>query len=182
MNPEAIAFSWDVWYPRDWDFACGGKHGGVHIGTGQASGGDRSPDGGSSRIMWQKNGGVISYAYGPQGANQPNRDMRNKRDGGACGDYGCAPVRFGDNTLKREQWNTIVLGTKVNTFNGSTPNADGEVYVIVNGERKSAGNIVWSRFPNKKITEFDIGTFFGGGCVSPKDQVMYFRNFRMLKY
>jgi len=178
MNQDAITFSWDVFYPSGFDFSKGGKYGGVHVGTGDAAGGDHSPDGASSRLMWQSKGGVISYAYPPSGVKQNNRDMGG---GNGCG-FGCAPVRFGENTIKYDQWNTIAVGTKVNTFNGNSPNADGEVYVEVNGERKTAGGIVWSRFPNKKITEFDMSTFFGGSWVSPKNQFCYFKNFRMLKY
>ena len=175
MNHDAITFSWDVYYPSGYDFSRGGKYGGVHVGTGVASGGRHSPDGASSRLMWQSKGGVISYAYPPSGVNQPRADMRG------C-DYGCAPVRFGDGALKYDQWNTVSVGTKVNTFNGSNPNADGEVYVEVNGERKTASGIIWSRFPDKKITEFDMGVFVGGNWTSPKDQFCYFKNFRMLKY
>jgi len=178
MNPDAIAFSWDVYYPSGFNFDRGGKYGGVHVGTGVASGGRYSPDGASSRIMWQKNGGIISYAYPPSGVKQANPDMGS---GNGCS-YGCGPVRFGDGALKYDRWNTIVLGTKVNSFNGGTPNTDGEVYIEVNGERKTAKGIVWSRYTNKKITEFDMGTFFGGTWVSPKDQFCYFKNFRMLTY
>ena len=175
MDRDAVAFSWDVFYPQGFDLDNGGKYGGVHVGTGVASGGRHSPDGASNRIMWQKRGGLIAYVYPPSGINQPRADLRS------C-DYGCAPVRFPDGVIKYDQWNTMTIGTKVNTFNGSQPNPDGELYVIMNGERKTASGIIWSRFPDKKITEFDISTFFGGTWVSPKSQFCYFKNFQMKRY
>jgi hypothetical protein len=128
--------------------------------------------------MWQSKGGLISYAYPPSGIRQNNSAMGT---GNGCG-CGCAPVRFGENALKYDQWNTITLGTKCNSFSGNNPRADGSVYIIVNGDRKDAGGIVWTIYPNKKITEFDMGVFFGGSWQSPKNQFCYFKNFRMLRY
>jgi len=67
MNRDAIVFSWEVFYPRGFQFARGGKFGGVGVGYGAASGGNFSTTGASNRVMWQSDGGAIAYVYPPSG-------------------------------------------------------------------------------------------------------------------
>ena len=176
MNRDAIVFSWDVYYPRGFQFARGGKFGGVGIGYGAASGGNFSTTGASNRVMWQVDGGVIAYVYPPSGLWQkvPGLDAK----GYGTGFFNKELAK----TLKTDSWNKIELGTKLNTFKNGVPQADGETSVTVNGKRMVQSGINWRRSEDLKISKFDIGTFFGGPTPSPVDQFCYFKNFQMSNY
>jgi len=176
MNRDAIVFSWEVYYPRGFQFARGGKFGGVGIGYGAASGGNFSTTGASNRVMWQVDGGIIAYVYPPSGLWQkvPGLDAK----GYGTGFFNRELAR----TLKTDSWNKIELGTKLNTFKNGVPQADGETSVTVNGKRMVQGGINWRKSEDLKIAKFDIGTFFGGPQPSPADQVAYFKNFQMSNY
>jgi hypothetical protein len=176
MNRDEITFSWEVFYPRGFQFAKGGKFGGVGIGYGAASGGNYSTTGASNRVMWQINGGVIVYIYPPLGLWQTVKGLDAK--GYGSGFFG---KEFA-NSLKTDAWNSISIGTKLNTFKNGVPQADGETYVIVNGNKQVLRGINWRKSEDLKIAKFDIGTFFGGPDASPADQVCYFKNFQMKRY
>lgn len=176
MNKDAITFSWEVFYPKGFKFARGGKFGGVFIGRGVASGYRHSPTGASNRIMWQTDGGVIDYIY-------PAEDLRQKipelvAEGHGCGFFGKDFAK----ALKTGVWNKISIGTKMNTFKNGVPQCDGETYVIVNGKKEVIKGVNWSRSPDLKISSFDMGTFFGGPLPSPVSQYCFFKNFNMCKY
>jgi hypothetical protein len=176
MNRDAIVFSWEVFYPRGFQFARGGKFGGVGVGYGAASGGNFSTTGASNRVMWQSDGGAIAYVYPPSGLWQkvPGLDAK----GYGTGFFNRELAR----SLKTDSWNKIELGTKLNTFKNGVPQADGETSVTVNGKRMIQGGINWRKSEDLKIAKFDIGTFFGGPTPSPVDQECYFKNFQMSNY
>lgn len=177
LNSQAITFAWDVWYPKGFDWAKGGKTGpGAFIGHGAASGYQHSPTGSSNRVMWKVNGGVIDYIYPPS-------DLKQKIPGLVPEGHGCG--FFTDDfakALKYDTWNHIEMGTKMNTFKNGVPQLDGESYVIVNGKKCVLKGINWSRSPDLVINRMDFNTFFGGPDPSPKDQVCYYSNFQMKKY
>jgi len=176
MNRDAIVFSWEVYYPRGFQFARGGKFGGVGVGYGAASGGNFSTTGSSNRVMWQVDGGVIDYIYPPSGLWQKVPGLDTK--GYGSGFFNRELAR----TLKTESWNKIELGTKLNTFKNGVPQADGESFVSVNGNKQVLRGINWRKSEDLKISRFDIGTLFGGPQPSPADQVAYFKNFQMSNY
>ena len=176
MNRDAIVFSWEVFYPNGFQFARGGKFGGVGVGYGAASGGNFSTTGASNRVMWQSDGGVIAYVYPPSGLWQkvPGLDAKG---------YGTGFFqRELSRSLKTDSWNKIEIGTKLNTFKNGVPQADGETSVTVNGKRMVQTGINWRKSEDLKIAKFDIGTFFGGPQPSPVDQECYFKNFQMSQY
>jgi hypothetical protein len=176
MNRDAIVFSWEVYYPRGFQFARGGKFGGVHVGYGAASGGNFSTTGASNRVMWQTDGGIIAYVYPPSGLWQKVPGLDSK--GYGTGFFNRELAR----SLKTDSWNKIELGTKLNTFKNGAPQADGETSVTVNGKRMVQTGINWRRSEDLKISAFDMGTFFGGPDPSPVDQECYFKNFQMSNY
>jgi len=176
MNKDAITFSWEVYYPKGFQFAKGGKFGGTTVGYGDCSGYKHSTTGASNRIMWQIDGGIIDYIY-------PADGLKQKIPGLVAEGHGCG--FFGDDfkkALKYDTWNKLSVGTKMNTFKNGVPQLDGETYVIVNGKKELLKGINWSKSPDLKISKFDMGTFFGGPLPSPVDQHCYFRNFQMCKY
>ena len=176
MNRDAITFSWEVYYPRGFQFARGGKFGGVHVGYGAASGGNFSTTGASNRVMWQTDGGIIAYVYPPSGLWQSVKGLDTK--GYGTGFFNRELAR----SLKTDSWNKIELGTKLNTFKNGVPQADGETSVTVNGKRMVQTGINWRRSEDLKISSFDMGTFFGGPDPSPVDQECFFKNFQMSNY
>lgn len=169
-----IAF--DVFFDKGWHFSRGGKIGGFFIGHGAASGYEHSPNGSSHRIMWQKDGGAISYIYPPSGLDQDDPELKASGHG-----VGYFHDLFPAGTLKVGQWNSMVLGVKLNTFAGGKPNADGVAFLEINGVSGSRNNIRWTRSPDLLIESFDLSTFFGGPDPAVKDCTAYFRNFRMIK-
>ena len=176
MNKDAIVFSWDVYYPKGFQFAKGGKYGGVLVGYGEASGYKHSETGASNRIMWQQDGGIIDYIY-------PADNLKQKIPGIVAEGHGCG--FFNDDfqkALKFDSWNRLELGTKMNTFKNGVPQLDGESSVTVNGKKQVLKGINWSRNSDLKISQFDLGTFFGGPLPSPVSQFCYFKNFQMRKY
>lgn len=176
LNNQEIAFSWDVWYPKGFDYVRGGKHGGAFVGTGVASGYRHSPNGASNRVMWKQNGGIIAYIY-------PSSDLEQKIPGLEPEGHGIG--FFGDEfagALKYDTWNSIEVGTKMNTFKNGKPQLDGVAYVIVNGKKCEQHGINWSSKPSININRFDWNTFFGGPSPTPKEQVCYFSNYQMKRY
>jgi hypothetical protein len=176
LNKQAITFAWDVFYPKGFDFAKGGKFFGPFIGHGAASGYDHSPTGSSNRVMWQRSGGVIDYIYPPSDLKQkiPTLDPTGHGIGFFSDEFA--------NALKYDVWNHVEVGTKMNSFKNGVAQLDGESYVVVNGKKAVLKGINWSRSPDLVINRFDANSFFGGPDPSPKSQFAYFTNFQMKKY
>ena len=177
LPATAAKISVDVFFKDGWDWSKGGKIGGFFVGHGVASGYRHSDTGSSHRIMWQRDGGVISYVYPP--GNLKQKDPALKADG-----HGIAYFKdlFPAGTLKVGKWNTLVLGVQMNTFTQGKPNADGVAYLQVNGTTEVKNDIRWSRSPDLIITSYDFNTFFGGPDPATKDCTAYFRNFRMMPW
>jgi hypothetical protein len=172
-----VVVSFDVYFPAGWKWARGGKFGGVSIGTEPASGGRHNDRGASNRIMWQTDGGAILYIYPPSGAKQVAPALTESRKMG----NGVFNKEFAG-ALKIGRWNTVELGTKLNTFSGSKPNADGAGSLTVNGRTETIDRVIWRRFPDLRIEGFDLGVFFGGPDPSPVDQHAYYKNFKVYEW
>lgn len=165
----------DVFFARGWNFCKGGKIGGLFVGTGSASGYEHSPTASSHRIMWQKDGGAISYIYPPSGLAQS--DPALKDTGHGIGYFGHL---FPAGTLKVGAWNNVVLGVTLNSFGGDgAPNADGVATLQVNGVRGVKNDIRWARSPDLLITSLQLNTFFGGPDPAVCDCTAYYKNFKL---
>jgi hypothetical protein len=60
-----VSFSYEVYFPSDFEWNKGGKCHGLYFGSG-ASGGDHPKQGGSIRVMWRRNGAIDWYFYYPE--------------------------------------------------------------------------------------------------------------------
>jgi hypothetical protein len=166
--------SFQVYFAPGWDFSKGGKIGGFHVGHGKASGYRHSDTASSHRIMWQRDGGAISYIYPP--SNLAQADPRLRPEG--CG-IGYFHDAFPAGTLKVGRWNTVRIGVKVNTFDAhGAPRPDGVALLEVNGEERRLENVRWSRSPDLKISTFELGTFFGGPDPAVRDCTAHYATFR----
>ena len=170
-NSGGIVFAYDVWYPAGWQWAKGGKMGGSSVGVGKSSGGHHTATGASHRVMWQIDGGAISYIYVPTGSVQPNPLLQGTKDYG----FGVFKPEFA-RALKIGVWNHIEIGTKLNTFTNGKPNADGWASLTVNGVTHAINNVVWRTNPAYNLNDVFISDFFGGPDNSPVDQSSYYAN------
>jgi hypothetical protein len=175
MSNGGCVLTLDAYWPTGYQWARGGKICGVGIGVG-ASGGDHSPVGASNRIMWQHDGGVILYVYLPTGVPQPN-GLTSEKFG-----TGILHAQFAG-ALKTGQWNHLEIGTKLNTFTGSKPNADGAACLTVNGVSWTVNGIVWRSTPGQTLNDCSfMGEFFGGPLNSPVAQDCYYSNFGVYQW
>lgn len=171
-----VAF--DVYFdPKQWNFSRGGKMAGFSVGPGVSSGFRHSEDGASHRIMWQSNGGAISYVYPPSKMKQEDPNL--KPEGHGVGYFG---DKFPAGTLKVGAWNRVEIGVKVNTFTNGKPNPDGKSQLTINGVSGVLTNVRWAKSPDLKIDSFMYGSFFGGPSPAVVDSVSYIRNFTIHKW
>ena len=174
---SGAVITFDVFFEPGWHFSKGGKICGLHIGHGAAGGGQHSVDGSSHRIMWQANGGAISYIYPPKGLPQVDKRLSDS----GYGD-GFFHDTFPAGTLKVGEWNHVEIGVRVNTFSNGKPNADGVAYLHVNGKTGTLNSVRWSAREDLKITEINFGTFFGGPDPAKLDCVAYYQNFKLFDW
>lgn len=173
VGTTGAVVAFDVFFdPKNWDWAGGGKIGGMFVGRGAASGGRHTADGASHRIMWQKDGGAISYLYLPRGVPQPNPALQK------CTDFGLGlhHATFAK-VLKTGQWNRVELGVKLNSFVDGKPAGDGKAVLTVNGVTAVTDRVNWARSPQLLLNGFDLSAFFGGPDPAAVDSIMYARNF-----
>lgn len=177
LPSRQVKVAWDVYFDKGWHFSKGGKIGGLFIGDGSASGYRHCPTASSHRIMWQTGGGAISYIYPPADLHQ---DVPTLQASG-CG-VGFFHNTFPEGTLKVGQWNSVVLGVKLNSFTDGKPNADGVATLEINGKSAALANIRWARSPDLLIKTFDFNTFFGGPDPAVCDCTAYYRNFKVIDW
>ena len=175
LDPQASAISFEVFFDKGWHFSKGGKIGGFFVGAGVASGYRHSDTGASHRVMWKADGGAISYIYPP--GNLRQEDPKLKPEGHGIGYFGDL---FPTGTLRVGEWNSVMLGVRMNSFTKGRPNPDGVALLTINGKTGIKKDIRWSRSPDLVISSLDINTFFGGPDPAVRDCTAYFRDFRLV--
>lgn len=178
MPRKAAVFSFQVFHPKGFNPARGGKLFGFGIGSGKASGGNHSSNGASHRVMWQSDFGAISYIYPPDGVQQKNPDLKPHKYGNGFWGKDFAKA------LSPGEWHTIEVGVKLNTFDGSKPNQDGIAYLCIDGKSRELTNMIWMGKPTKdaNITMITGNTFFGGPENSPVEQTCYYKGFKLYEW
>lgn len=176
---KAAVVCFEVFFdPASWHWSRGGKLGGLFVGEGAASGGRHTATGSSHRIMWQADGGAISYIYPPAGLAQPNPVLAKGADYGV----GLHHATFAK-ALKPGQWNHVELGIKLNSFGpDGKPAGDGKAMLCVNGVSAVTDRINWSANPGMVLDKFEYTTFFGGPDPAVVDSVSYVRNFAVREW
>lgn len=173
---RAAVVTFDILFDANtWKWSGGGKLGGLFVGSGAASGGKHTADGASHRVMWQKDGGAISYLYMPAGIAQSNPALAGDHFFGT----GVHHDRFAK-VFKVGQWNRVELGLRLNTFGpDGTPRADGVSSLTINGVTGVLEGLVWAASPATTIRGFDYNAFFGGPDPALQDCAHYVTNFEV---
>lgn len=175
----AVVVAFDLYFdPAAWHWSKGGKIGGLFVGPGVASGYRHSDDGASHRMMWQREGGAISYIYPPAKLKQADPDL--KPDGHGVGYFG--KDKFPPGFLRPGQWNRVEIGVKINSFTGGKPNPDGMSQLTINGVSGVLDNVRWAKSPDLKIEKFENNVFMGGPDPAVVDSVLYMKNFEIYSW
>ena len=112
---KEFTLCYDVKFAKDFDFAKGGKLPGLGPEKPVTGGDPMRSDGWSARLMWQKEGGVISYIYHQ---DQP----------GKYGDSKKANIK-----LETGKFHAITLQV---TINSAGDQADGRVAIYIDGTKQ----------------------------------------------
>ena len=183
--------TFQVKFGPKFEWGCRGKIGGLFVGPGTASGGKYSTNGASLRLMWDgkrkkgkgSDGGAYAYVYVPKGSRRLQPSPLNRAPKSKMGNDVFKGLFNG--VLARDlgkAWHTVELGIKLNTFKGNKPNADGVLYLSINGEGKTLNGIVWRLKPNLAIDRFEFRVFHGGGCDAERKSTMTLRELRVAKW
>lgn len=173
ISNGGVVVSFQIKFVEGFEWSCGGKIGGLFIGTGSASGCVDSSNGASHRVNFGKDGGLQSYVYVPKGSlGQQPPELSNQRD---CG-QGVFKSELA-NSFKAGEWYTVHCGVKLNTVG----KRDGRLLVGVNKTFYTLNGVVW-RLSNLPITSFKIAPFHGGGCTASRQSVINVQNIRVYRW
>ena len=145
----------------------GGKVGGLHVGSGAASGCRHTDSGSSLRLVWDggpdkrfKGSGASAYTYIPSSSRGKQPDFVNKEGDPNCGLH--LWRNESDNIFSEVgSWYHVVLGIKLNDVGKS----NGKIYYSITGPKnltKESDGFMW-RTSNYTISEASVSSFFGGG-------------------
>ena len=171
---RSCTVSFDIMFdPARWQWSKGGKIGGFFVGKGEASGGRHTPDGSSFRLMFQADGGAISYIYWPSGVPQPGVPQAGRDFGEGYHKDVFAGV------FVPGRWHRVTMGIKLNSFKGNTPAGDGRASLAIDGRVAKFDKVNWAPTPDATVASFDLAAFFGGPDPATVDSVFYAKNFKV---
>jgi len=186
-----LAVFGDIFYDGQFNFGIGGKTGiGLFVGQENASGGNYKVNSSSARCVFRANGEASLYMYVPRNLEQKDPTMNTAAY--ATNNYG---VEFfhrdtfraigNAGPLRRDCWNEIGIGVKVNSFTGNIPQYDGSVFMSINGVVRelnevrllaNTGNIY------DNVSQAVFNSFFGGVWESPANNICRWANVRYYDY
>lgn len=169
---NAVKMSFDINFQPGFSFGNnnhseGGKVGGLHVGSGAASGCRHTDSGSSLRLVWDggpdkrfKGSGASAYTYIPTSSRGKQPDFVNKEGDPNCGLH--LWRNESDNIFSEVgSWYHVVLGIKLNDVGKS----NGKIYYSITGPKnltRESDGFMW-RTSNYDISEASISSFFGGG-------------------
>ncbi|RKP14197.1 hypothetical protein BJ684DRAFT_6373, partial [Piptocephalis cylindrospora] len=171
-------YSFEVFFPKNFDWVKGGKLPGLQGGEDHCSGGDRDAKSSSCwsvRVMWRAKGDAEAYMYVPDPQGQ-----------GLCGEASAdCDEEFGVSVdrgvLKfiAGQWNKVSLTVRTNQ-GGSK----GYMKLEINGKSIERNNVIYSKEGKLGVNSASFQTFFGGGSKyfavkNPAGDSAYFRGFNI---
>lgn len=169
---DDVKLSYEVFFPKDFDFNRGGKLPGIASAK-AVSGGNKASNDYSVRLMWRRNGQGEAYVYVPPRIQKREYAKACTESNPVYGDS----VGRGSFSFERGEWNKVTIRTKLNDEGKS----NGILQVFHNGKKEIDVNCVTFRSNDKtKTCFFMFSTFFGGSTsewAPDKDQTAKFRNF-----
>lgn len=164
---DDYTISYDVKFSKGFDFVKGGKLPGLCGGHGKAGEKPKGSDKFSSRIMWRRDGKVVSYVY--------HLDQKDR-----YGDDFSWLASNGENVkFVRNQWHAVKIKVHLNSISKS----DG--FIFGNFDGNQALDKTDLRFRDEdtlKIDHICFNTFFGGNDSSwapSTEQILWIRNLKV---
>ncbi|KAI9230897.1 MAG: hypothetical protein DHS80DRAFT_28350 [Piptocephalis tieghemiana] len=173
---DEATLSYSILFPKDFDFVKGGKLPGFYGGDQHCSGGSKSQECFSMRMMWRGSGKGEAYAYVPQEAVKQDHSLCSGKGNYCNPDYGTS-IQRGAFSFPTDTWTNVAMTVKLNS-NSST--CDGSVDVSINEKRAiHFPKLCYRGNQNIPISGVMFDTFFGGSSDayrSTKDTDIYFKN------
>ncbi|KAJ7700859.1 hypothetical protein B0H17DRAFT_1046864 [Mycena rosella] len=182
---KTLSFGYSVFFEEGFDFNMGGKLPGLYGGdsldlaTG-CSGGRRSTQCYSVRLMWRTNGMGEIYSYLPDyevAGFEANKGVCNVAPLSECNPTYGASVGRGSFTFPTGQWTTVSQRVQLNDVG----QANGAMQLWVNGKSViDVSGIILRDSDAGRHRGIQFQTFFGGSepqWASPKTQQSYFSDF-----
>jgi hypothetical protein len=168
---QGAVAAFDIYFHPGFEWSCHGKVGGFSIGPGKSSGGNRSADGASHRLMWDSNGTAKAYVYVPAGSEAKQPPPLNQRRAYGVGVFEPEFQRV----FTPGSWHHVQMGIKLNT----PPHADGVLMLSIDGKTRILRGVTWRLFAHVPVLSFQFRAFHGGGCVATKHSAITIRNIRI---
>ncbi|XP_064603705.1 uncharacterized protein LOC135469104 [Liolophura sinensis] len=170
----SMTLTYDIYFPKNFDFVKGGKLPGLMGGTTRTCSGGRDSDHCfTTRFMFRSDGDGEVYLYAP---HDQESSFCDRHDVICNFDFGHSLGR-GSWKWKTGEWQTISQHVHLNTLGKH----DGYIKVWLNGKQVyESRNLLFRREHSVEITGMYFSTFFGGGSSSwatPHDTYTYYRNF-----
>ena len=169
-----VKFSYQVLFPKKFNWVKGGKLPGIWIGSIGANGGEHIDNGASFRLMWRDKGELEAYVYVP--TNQ-STNFIDKTQAITNNEYGVSLWR-GRFNITAGSWTNISLVVVMNT---ATDKYDGVISLTVNNITTTFDQMYWGD-SHLDIAGLMMHTFFGGSDSSwatTTDQTVSFKNFQV---
>jgi hypothetical protein len=159
-----------------------GKVGGLHIGSGAASGCSHSDTGGSLRLMWEHQRSGQAYTYFPTSTKGKQPAFITAMGDPNCG-LGIWKKDFNQIFSATGSWYTVTLGILMNDVGKN----NGKLYMSVAGPKsltRESDGIIWRVRNGMDISEINFNSFFGGdnNMTRVKPSSFQLRNVRIGPY
>ena len=166
---------------RPFEFSCGGKIGGFHIGEGEADGLTYTKTAASARIMWSKYNGAYAYIYSPKDTWSQQPDILDKSPTRESG-VGVWESDFA-NKLNNDKFVEMRIGVLLNTFDSKNRiNNDGALYMRVGDIERYVDRVIWRTRKKDCINTFSLGIFHGGPCDAKRQSKIEIKDLKLHKW
>ncbi|KAL0957417.1 hypothetical protein HGRIS_001216 [Hohenbuehelia grisea] len=183
QNAKEVTFGYSVYFDVTFIWNKGGKLPGIYGGNSDevsisCSGGRRSNECFSARLMWREDGAGELYTYLPPSFSA-NKKLCNVSPKSDCNPtYGTSSGR-GSFYFKVGQWNIVTERIRLN----DAGQANGEIELFVEGKSViKVPGLVLRDSDAGRVHGIQMQTFFGGSnpsFASPKNQDIWFSDFSM---
>ncbi|TPX66842.1 hypothetical protein SpCBS45565_g04162 [Spizellomyces sp. 'palustris'] len=178
-NAKSVSLSYQVLFPKGFNFVKGGKLPGLYGGHPSCSGGNKALDCFSTRFMFRTSGLGEIYLYVDR--NLQDSSFCKVKPVTLCNPTYGASMGRGAYHFTPGSWTAVSQTVVLNSFTNGKPNQDGKVTVYANGKKViEFTKAVFTPDPKIGFEGLDFETFFGGNdnsWATPTTQRAYFKEF-----